>query len=74
MPAAIACRLGMLRGVLIGFCIASLFGMPAQSIAIVMTFWVFVFWFLSNSTPARGSASRTGEAAVVSGGAIAVAA
>ena len=39
--------LGMLRGVLIGFAVASFFGMPAQSIAIVMTFWVFVFWFFS---------------------------
>jgi O-antigen ligase len=35
---------GMLRGVLIGFFIASLFGMPAQSMAIVITFWVFAFW------------------------------
>lgn len=39
---------GMLRAVLIGFGIASLFGMPAQSIAIALTFWVFVFWFASN--------------------------
>ena len=35
----------MLRGVLIGFFVASMFGMPAQSMAIVLTFWVFVFWF-----------------------------
>ena len=41
--------LGMLRGVLIGFAVASIFGMPAQSIAIVMTFWVFAFWFFSES-------------------------
>ena len=34
----------LLRGVLIGFGVASMFGMPAQSIAIVMTFWVFAFW------------------------------
>ena len=34
----------MLRGVLIGFGVASMFGMPAQSIAIVITFWVFAFW------------------------------
>lgn len=37
--------IGMLRGVLIGFVIASIFGMPAQSIAIILTFWVFAFWF-----------------------------
>lgn len=41
--------LGVLRGVLIGFGVASLFGMPAQSIAIAMTFWVFVFWFLTET-------------------------
>jgi len=36
--------IGLLRGVVIGFGVASMFGMPAQSLAIVMTFWVFVFW------------------------------
>jgi len=45
--------LGMLRGVLIGFAVASIFGMPAQSIAIVVTFWVFVFWFFSESAFAQ---------------------
>lgn len=43
--------IGMLRGVLIGFFIASIFGMPAQSIAITMTFWVFAFWVLSEAAP-----------------------
>ena len=38
--------IGMLRGVLIGFVAASIFGMPAQSAAVVITFWVFIFWFL----------------------------
>jgi hypothetical protein len=38
--------MGMLRGVLIAFFIASLFGMPSQSAAIVITFWVLVFWFV----------------------------
>lgn len=42
---------GMLRGVLIGFGVASTFGMPAQSIAIVITFWVFVFWLWSEARP-----------------------
>ena len=37
---------GMLRGNLIAFFIASLFGMPSQSVAIVITFWVFVWWFM----------------------------
>lgn len=43
---------GMLRGVLIAFFIASMFGVPAQSAAIVMTFWAFVFWFRVESQPA----------------------
>ncbi len=37
---------GMLRGLLIAFFIASLFGLPAQSAAITLTFWVLVFWFV----------------------------
>jgi hypothetical protein len=41
----------LLRGVLIGFGVASTFGMPAQSIAIVMTFWVFTFWLLMEKGP-----------------------
>ncbi len=41
----------MLRGVLIGFFIASLFGVPSQSVAIVITFWVFVFWLSLEATP-----------------------
>lgn len=36
---------GMLRGVLIAFFFASLFGLPSQSAAITLTFWVMVFWF-----------------------------
>ena len=43
--------IGLLRGVLIGFAIASMFGMPAQSIAIVMTFWTFAFWLWLERTP-----------------------
>jgi hypothetical protein len=43
--------IGMLRAVLVGFFIASLFGMPAQSIAIIMTFWVFAFWFWTETIP-----------------------
>src|SRR6185503_19938030 len=48
---------GLLRGVLIGFFIASLFGMPSQSIAIVITFWVFAFWLLQASGLAGQQAS-----------------
>ena len=50
--------LGMLRGVLIAFFVASLFGVPAQSMAVVLTFWAFVFWFsnehaMGNVEPVR---------------------
>jgi hypothetical protein len=42
---------GQLRGVIVGFFIASMFGMPAQSIAIVITFWVFAFWLYQEKAP-----------------------
>lgn len=48
---------GMLRAAFIGFAIASTFGMPAQSIAIVITFWVFVFWFFLEHAPLDTTAS-----------------
>jgi hypothetical protein len=35
---------GLLRGVLLGFAVASMFGMPAQSAAVAVTFWAFLFW------------------------------
>jgi O-antigen ligase len=37
---------GLLRGVLLGFVVASMFGVPGQTAAVAITFWVFVFWFL----------------------------
>jgi hypothetical protein len=37
--------LGVLRGALAGFGIASLLGMPAQSLPVVLTFWTLAFWF-----------------------------
>jgi hypothetical protein len=43
--------IGLLRGVLIGFAVASMFGMPGQSIAIVITFWSFAFWLWIERTP-----------------------
>jgi hypothetical protein len=42
---------GMIRGVLIGFGFASMFGMPAQAMAITLTFWVFAFWLFVEHTP-----------------------
>lgn len=49
---------GMLRGVLIGFGAASMFGMPAQSIAIVITFWVFAFWLWLEATAGADVVAR----------------
>ncbi|HEX6216977.1 MAG TPA: hypothetical protein VFZ38_19215 [Vicinamibacterales bacterium] len=45
-PAVDRLAVGLLRGILIGFFVASLFGMPAQAAAVVITFWVFAFWLL----------------------------
>jgi hypothetical protein len=65
---------GMLRGVLIAFFIASLFGVPSQSVAITLTFWIFAFWIASElhvvtkpataPMPARGITSRASAIAV----------
>lgn len=60
---------GMLCGVLLGFFAASVFGMPAQSIAIVITFWVFAYWLYTEKagsvTPARVLPSWLTVAAIV---------
>ena len=37
---------GLLRAVLIGFVVASMFGMPGQAAAVAITFWVFVYWLV----------------------------
>jgi hypothetical protein len=50
---------GMLRGVLVAFFFASLFGVPAQSVAIAMTFWVFAFWFTLESGQLQDTTTTT---------------
>jgi len=45
-PAGDRLSFGLLRGVVIGFGVASMFGVPAQSMAVMITFWTFVFWLL----------------------------
>lgn len=60
--------IGMLRGILLGFFVASMFGVPSQSIAITMTFWVFAFWlWLEAGLPHDASInwSRTATIATV---------
>ena len=64
--------IGLLRGVLIGFAVASIFGMPGQAAAVVVTFWVFVFWLLMEkgeapivSVPSRWSRPATMAAVVL---------
>lgn len=38
---------GVLRGALVGFGIASMLGMPGQSLPVVITFWTMAFWYAS---------------------------
>lgn len=57
-PAGDRLSFGMLRAALIGFGVASTFGMPSQSNAITITFWVFVFWlWLEATSPAESAAA-----------------
>lgn len=63
-PNADRLSVGVLRGILIGFFVASLFGMPAQSAAVVITVWVFAFWLLLEradfaATPAASAWKRS---------------
>ena len=43
----------------VAFFVASLFGVPSQSIAITLTFWVFVFWFLIEQRRTGRSGNRS---------------
>jgi hypothetical protein len=42
---------GVLRGVLVGFGLISLVGMPGQDVAVVFTFWALAFWFIALLQP-----------------------
>jgi hypothetical protein len=50
-------RAAALKGALVGFGLTSLVGMPAQSLPVTMTFWMFAFWYTrlvtdsANETP-----------------------
>jgi hypothetical protein len=43
---------GVLRGVLVGFGLVSLVGMPGQDVSVVFTFWALAFWLLTLLEPA----------------------
>ena len=45
-PSGDRLSIGMLRGVLIGFAVASMFGVPGQAAAVAITVWALVFWLL----------------------------
>lgn len=45
-PAGDRLSIGMLRAVLIGFGVASTFGVPGQAAAVAITVWALVFWLL----------------------------
>src|SRR5688572_10447546 len=69
-PHADQLSVGLLRGVLMGFVVASMFGMPGQAAAITITFWVFAFWFLlerADDVSAVQQSSWTRPAAIVAG-------
>lgn len=58
--------IGLLRGALIGFVVASMFGMPGQAAAVAATFWVFVFWLLlERPSTAASAASRWSRPATI---------
>ena len=57
-PAGDRLSFGMLRAALVGFGVASTFGMPSQSNAITITFWVFVFWLWLEATSPADSAAQ----------------
>ena len=50
-PAGHTLSRGMVRAVLIGFVVASMFGMPAQSAPVAITVWVLVFWLVLETNP-----------------------
>lgn len=60
--------IGLLRGALIGFSVASIFGMPGQAAAVAITFWAFVFWLLlehGEATTSTGAGSRWSRPATI---------
>ena len=60
--------IGLLRGAVIGFAVASVFGMPGQAAAVAVTFWAFVFWLLierGEATVATSVAGRWPRAATI---------
>ena len=57
-PAGDRLSFGMLRGALLGFGVASIFGMPSQSAAITITFWVFAFWLWLEATAAQADPEK----------------
>lgn len=55
----------VVRGVLIGFALISLVGMPAQALAVSMTFWTIAFWYVALvGPPVSAPVSRRAWAAV----------
>jgi hypothetical protein len=42
---------GVLRGVLVGFGLISLVGVPGQDVSVVFTFWALAFWFVALLEP-----------------------
>ena len=49
-----------LKGALVGLGLISLVGMPAQNLAVAMTFWAFAFWYTRLAAPASRAPTNGG--------------
>ena len=59
---------GLLRGVVIGFGVASMFGVPGQSMGVVITFWTFAFWLLCERPSTRSPHASHDDSSLRAGG------
>jgi hypothetical protein len=45
-----------IKGAILGLTAASLLGVPTQSLAVTLTFWIFACWYLTLAVPVSGDA------------------
>lgn len=56
-----------IKGALVGFGAISMLGVPAQSTAVTLTFWVFAFWYLMLAVPPAPPKGTEGAPAPLKG-------
>ena len=44
---SLSLSVSLLKSILVGFGLASVFNIPAENLAILLTFWIFIFWLSS---------------------------